>query len=1014
MSRQRNFGRSVAPVLTVLEDRSVPAAFNPGSIQAQDGWSGGSVDVRPEVTQGVNQGGTLSQLGSGAFVVSNSTASGNFNGGFAGWPVSPALAVAAGQPSSGAAADIFGASVWFRTVSTTADGSNIEIDLGTADGTDRNSILSITNYSDADGGLQMYYAEPDGATGNLFEYEFFPVTLVRGVWHKLDIVATFRDGSANDTYTIALNGTQLVNPATNGTTFGTLEGYFEGQPTHPPYAQTNRLMFRSGFTASELDPGFSDAGAAGFAFDNIVYYSANTAAPVKPLAAYYAAFENRPTVTYSNPSFTSPGVITDANPNLAGDQTVTVGTDAFDTLAAAAAAVAPGGEVWAFGPTSTGPASPLAGTTLNLGGANGIAAVTNSGDVAFSTGSIYFVDLFGPAAGTQHDKLTVVGTANIGGAQLVLNTAFTPAATDSFTILEATSVVGQFAGLPEGAVVGIGGLQYKVRYTGTAVVLELDRADVSVTITNNQTSVLGGSATSYTVVVTNTGPRAVTGSLFTFNPPAELLNSTFGSVAAGGATGNTAGAGPISNLLNLPVGASVVYTITGTVSATATGNLSLTANAQWPTAEVVELNPANNTAADSDVIIPPDTTRPTAVITPAAAFTIDTPVTVTITFSEPVVGFGPSRFTLSNATLSSFSGSGAVYTVVVVPTAGTVQLSVLDGAATDAAGNPSVPVVATFSAALAQVPPPPTSPRYATSVGGMVSVRNPVDGSIRTFPAFPGFSGPVTVATGDLNGDGVFETVIGAGPGGGPHVRVFNGANGMELASFFAYDISFRGGVSVAVGGGRIITGAGAGGGPHVKAFDGRTLAEVHSFFAYDTSFTGGVNVAAGDVNSDGVVDIVTGAGAGAGPHVKAFSGDSLAVLHSFFAFDPSFTGGVNVAAGLGRIIVGAETGLSAEAQSAFNLSVFKGGGVGYYDQVKVFNGSTGAEEQRFTAYDGFAGGVRVALNDVNNDGVPDLITGAGPGGGAHVKVFTLPSLIVIDSFFANDVSASSPGVFVS
>src|SRR5207248_442428 len=71
--------------------------------------------------------------------------------------------------------------------------------------------------------------------------------------------------------------------------------------------------------------------------------------------------------------------------------------------------------------------------------------------------------------------------------------------------------------------------------------------------------------------------------------------------------------------------------------------------------------------------------------------------------------------------------------------------------------------------------------------------------------------------------------------------------------------------------------------------------AEVFSFFAFDPSFTGGVSVRAGDVNGDGRADVVTGAGAGGGPHVQVFSGVDLSVLQSFFAFDPSFTGGVFV-----------------------------------------------------------------------------------------------------------------------
>ncbi len=138
-------------------------------------------------------------------------------------------------------------------------------------------------------------------------------------------------------------------------------------------------------------------------------------------------------------------------------------------------------------------------------------------------------------------------------------------------------------------------------------------------------------------------------------------------------------------------------------------------------------------------------------------------------------------------------------------------------------------------------PPPPPLPRVVTAVGDMVTVRNPTDGSARTFVPFPGFS--VNIASADLTGDGVPDVVVGAGPGGGPHVRVFDGASGAELASFFAFPVGFSGGVTVAATAGRVVVGAGPGGGPHLKAFNLSPFVEVRSVFVGDVTDTRGVVV---------------------------------------------------------------------------------------------------------------------------------------------------------------------------
>lgn len=171
-------------------------------------------------------------------------------------------------------------------------------------------------------------------------------------------------------------------------------------------------------------------------------------------------------------------------------------------------------------------------------------------------------------------------------------------------------------------------------------------------------------------------------------------------------------------------------------------------------------------------------------------------------------------------------------------------------------------------------------------------------------------------ASGQILNDEQIE-VFAAGSGVGlesmpPQVIVRQSETGEVLHTFLAYDINFRGGVRVATGDmnrdgiADIITAAGPGGGPHIKVFDGLTGREIDSFFAYDAGFTGGVFVAVGNVTGDSTPDIITGAGAGGGPHVKVFDGNKHpprgiippSPIENFFAYDAGFTGGVTVAAG--------------------------------------------------------------------------------------------------------------------
>ncbi len=162
------------------------------------------------------------------------------------------------------------------------------------------------------------------------------------------------------------------------------------------------------------------------------------------------------------------------------------------------------------------------------------------------------------------------------------------------------------------------------------------------------------------------------------------------------------------------------------------------------------------------------------------------------------------------------------------------------------------------------------------------------------------FTGGVKVVLADLNGDNQPDIITAAGAGGGPHIKVFDGKTHQVLSSFFAYNSTFSGGLNIAagdIGNGLvgIITAPDGLMGPQVRVFSpsGDLL---KTFNAYGADFKGGVKVAQGYAGKGNAV-IFTAAGLGGGPHVKIFEARSLNLLHSFYAYDPPFQGGVHLAA---------------------------------------------------------------------------------------------------------------------
>ncbi len=454
-----------------------------------------------------------------------------------------------------------------------------------------------------------------------------------------------------------------------------------------------------------------------------------------------------------------------------------------------------------------------------------------------------------------------------------------------------------------------------------------------------------------------------------------------------------------------------------------TGNVVLTV----PAGVTTDLagNPSKDPTLNGN-IVQFDDVPPSVVVAPVTGQTNPTlvnPMKFSVTFSEVVTGFDASDVVFggtANPTSATVTGSGKDYVVSVggMSRRGTVTVSVPAGAAVDGFTNASLAgsaPVQTYSPTGGGVPIGSEVQLTATGAGPgggpHVQVYN-ANGTTRfSFFAYdPSFTGGVRVAVGDVNGDGTDDIITAAGPGGGPHVKVFDGVTGKELWGFFAYDPSFTGGVYVAVadfngdGIDEIVTGAGAGGGPHVKVIDVFTGAVHSSFFAYAPTFTGGVNVATGDVTGDDVPDIITGPGAGGGAEVHVYNSDTGTLLHSFVAGVGGAASGLVVASG------------DFLGDSTFEIAVAPASNIGgVSNQVVVYDG-TGTVLQAVDLPTGFeaANGLRLAAGTrqpTTNHAA--LLVAPGPGEPAKVRRFGDTNLVFLDEFAPYSASFLG-GVYVA
>jgi len=270
----------------------------------------------------------------------------------------------------------------------------------------------------------------------------------------------------------------------------------------------------------------------------------------------------------------------------------------------------------------------------------------------------------------------------------------------------------------------------------------------------------------------------------------------------------------------------------------------------------------------------------------------------------------------------------------------------------------------------------------------------------------------INVAAADLDGDGVDEIITGPGKGVtmSPHVRGFEPQGALRPGvDFLAYGVN-KYGVNITAGDidhdgiDEIITGPGPGEifGPNVRGWDvdgsQADLIGSVNFLAYGTKKFG-ANIATGDADGDGIDEILTGAGPGAvfGPHVRGwnYDGDTLLSINglSFFAYGTR-KWGVNIHAG------------DVDRDGYSEILTGAGPGAVFGPHVRGWNydhqGSiTSIHTINFFAYGTKKYGVKVSCGDLDGDGYAEFVTAPGPSVafGPFVRAWNYDASTVTEMF---------------
>jgi uncharacterized repeat protein (TIGR01451 family) len=127
-------------------------------------------------------------------------------------------------------------------------------------------------------------------------------------------------------------------------------------------------------------------------------------------------------------------------------------------------------------------------------------------------------------------------------------------------------------------------------------------ANLSITKTDGVGSAVPGTSVTYAIVVANAGPSDAPDAQVTDSLPGSIVGATWTCTGTGGASCPATGAGSLNQSVPIPAGGAVTFTVIAAIDSAATGMLVNTASIA--PGSVTELDPANNSATDTDTLTP--------------------------------------------------------------------------------------------------------------------------------------------------------------------------------------------------------------------------------------------------------------------------------------------------------------------------------------------------------------------------------------------------------------------------